>query len=184
MASSIHSHNGKPHSVTSIVRNNGTVDSSNRELVSDKASFIASLNNTLANNNSNGNGHHHHTSSNNTNTTNNSNHVYQNISQNASISSLHSTNGNKSNPPANTNGNGHTHAISHHQNNSHHNGNGIANGNSKANLNSNGVSNCSSNGNGIIPTATTNGIVATKAKNLDSYVGFANLPNQVYRKSV
>lgn len=140
--------------VASIVnRDNFSNNSNNRELVTDKASLIASLNNTQNNVNNNSNNHSPN------------NHLYQNVQQ-------------LTTKPY-TNGSSNGHAIS----------NGTANGvgdkKPTANgTNGNGVHHHHSNGD--VDQIKTNGVSTnlSKQKTLDGYVGFANLPNQVYRKAV
>lgn len=131
-----HSANNK---VTSIVRDNFSTNA-NREIITDKASLMASLNNTT-----------------NSSTMNNS-HLYQNIQH------INKTNNNSNGADAPK-----PHAPI-------------------AAVNSNGIAaNNASNHSPIKnSSALTNGSAAnlTKQRNLDGYVGFANLPNQVYRKSV
>lgn len=118
---------GKAPTVASIVRNG---ELNNREMVADKATFIASLNNTLASSNGQ-----------------QQQHLYQNVSPAQAHAAVNSMNGGGVGPapPASKPVNG-----------------GAVNGGSK-------------------PQAP---IVTSKIKNLEGYVGFANLPNQVYRKSV
>lgn len=109
----------QPNKVTSIVRDNFN---SNREVVTDKASLIASLNNT--------------------NTSLNNSHLYQNINHIKQATA----------PVANQQAN------------------------NSATNNQSPVKNSTAS----ISTAAN----LSKQRNLDGYVGFANLPNQVYRKSV
>lgn len=103
-----------------------TINSTNREIVSDKSNVTASLNNS------------------------NGNHYYQNIQQIAKSGAL-SQNSAVINTKSNTNESNETKA-------------------------SNGVSNTT-------PGKTVSAL-SNKQRKLDGYVGFANLPNQVYRKSV
>jgi ribosome biogenesis GTPase A len=123
--------------------------SNNRELVTDKASLIASLNNTQNNVNNNSNNHSPN------------NHLYQNVQQ---ITTKPFTNGN-------SNG----YSVS----------NGTANGVGDKKPIANGT-NGIHHSNGDVEPIKSNGVTAnlSKQKTLDGYVGFANLPNQVYRKAV
>lgn len=153
----------KAPSVASIVRNNNNNnnnDFNSREMVTDKATFIASLNNTLSNGNgvTNGHGHpngHHHGNQ----------RLYQNISPaqaHAAVNSMNGSGGSGGNqapppPPLVVNGNGH--------------GPKPMNGGPKV-------------AGGPAASSIVTAAATTKIKNLEGYVGFANLPNQVYRKSV
>lgn len=121
----------KPPSVASIVRDNYTTNQ-NRELITDKATLIASLNNT------NGSA---------------TNHYYQNIQQ--------------FKPPQNEVKKSPLNVVS-------------ANGSSA-------TTTTTTTSNGVVTQAVKNAPstpTASKTRALDGYVGFANLPNQVYRKSV
>lgn len=144
MMSSNQTHHSSQNKVTSIVRDNFSTNS-NREIVTDKATLMASLNNTA-----------------NSSSMNNS-HLYQNIQH------VSKTNSNSSNGSADL---AKPHAPI-------------------AALNSNGVtannaSNQSPIKNSPVSVTAPAGTAAnlSKQRNLDGYVGFANLPNQVYRKSV
>ena len=146
--------NMKPNAVESIVNQN-------REIVTDKASLIASLNNNI-NGHSNGhsNGHTNgHANGHATNGMNGGNNFYQNVQlfkqqqqqqQNEAVS--------KVKPPLNTNSN-HANGV-------------IPSNNNKPQV--------------PPPVHQQNGshALSSKTRSLDGYVGFANLPNQVYRKSV
>ena len=136
----------KPNAIASIVNQN-------REIVTDKASLIASLNSNInghANSQSNGHANGH------ANGTNGGSNFYQNVQ--LFKQQQHQNDNTKVKPPLNTNSN-HT--------------NGVIPSNSKPQA--------------PPPIAQhQNGThtLASKTRNLDGYVGFANLPNQVYRKSV
>jgi septin 7 len=134
--------------VTSIVRDNFATNA-NRELVTDKATLIASLNNT-----------------NNSNSSMNNSHLYQNIHH---VTSKAPTNGsNNNNNNTNTN-------------------NGSVNGQKVIAPNANNITNTANSVNNPSPIKNSNAnstANSSKQRNLDGYVGFANLPNQVYRKSV
>ncbi len=132
--------------VTSIVRDNFATNA-NRELVTDKATLIASLNNT-----------------NNSNSSMNNSHLYQNIHH---VTSKAPTNGsNNNNNNTNTN-------------------NGSVNGQKVIAPNANNITNTANSVNNPSPIKNSNAnstANSSKQRNLDGYVGFANLPNQVYRK--
>ena len=157
MANQTHSHhsannnnnNNNNNKVTSIVRDNFSTNS-NREIITDKASLMASLNNSTSSS-----------------STMNNSHLYQNIHH---IS--------KNNRDSHTSSNG-CDASKPHAPIAVVNANGVAANNAS---NHSPIKNSPAVINGTAAAVAAANL--SKQRNLDGYVGFANLPNQVYRKSV
>ena len=144
----------KPSAVREAYTNNLS-----REMVIDKANLIASLNSSSV------------SSSHNTTTTSNSsannNHFYQNVQQLKQLQNI----------PQPVTVSNHVNGISSNVNN------GTSNGISPL-INGNTHQNGFKNPPSVLANPPNNANNSTKQRVLDGYVGFANLPNQVYRKSV
>lgn len=167
-------------SVASIVRDN--FQTHNRDFATDKSTLITSLNYNLSHLNSSNAGN--STGSASSNPSSGNLHTYQNVSQFKQIQNLlqSTLNGHQGGsagggvkvappvppPPPSSSSTGQNLAV----NIARQNGSSTNAATTAANV-TNGCAN-----------ATSAGTALTKTKNLDGYVGFANLPNQVYRKAV